>query len=595
MKLKAVRNELIEVAQGLRPADIYIKGGTVINVYSGEFLNHNIAIYQDSIAYVGEDEAAIGPDTKVIDAHGMYVSPGFIEPHAHPWVFYNPVSQTEKVLPLGTTTTVNDNLFFYLKMGAKGFKEMLFDLKELPGNFLWLVRLISQADYPGEREWFNQKDVQELLQLDDVAGTAEVTRWPLLYHGDPFLLDTVEVTKKMGKVVDGHNAGCSYEKLNSIAASGVSACHEAITTQEALNRLRLGLWTTLRNSSLRPDLSEIIKLITEGNVNTSRILMTTDGPHPGFIEKEGFVDGLVRQAVELGVPAMTALQMVTLNAATYLRLDDYIGGIAPGKRADILLLPNLVDFRPSMVIAGGEIVAKKGELKVSLPHMNWDKYRVSEPFAFSKSVLERPELYVYPHTNSNEPVPVIYFRSNVITQRKNMKLPSVNGYADLSEQEGLVYTALIDREGHRVTRGIMERFAVHLDGMASTYNTTAELLVVGRKPEAMAKAAARVHEMGGGIVIVEGDSIILEIPLPLLGMMIPDSSFKVAVDFHDKLLSAVQERGFPFHDILYTLLFLTCDFLPGLRIIPYGLYDVKTDEIVVPVTSLPMFAENRGK
>ncbi|WP_449536546.1 adenine deaminase C-terminal domain-containing protein [Ferdinandcohnia sp. Marseille-Q9671] len=581
MELKAKRSELIEVAKGNIPADLFIKGGTVINVYSGEFLKLNVAVYKDSIAYVGESEAAIGVQTKVIDAEGKYVSPGFIEAHSHPWVVYNPISITSKVVPLGTTTTVNDNLFFYLHMGASGFRNMIHDLKSLPGNFLWLVRLVSQADYPGEREWYNHEDIQGLLKLDDVVGSAEVTRWPLLYNGDPFLLDTMDFVKKIGKVSDGHTSGCSYEKLNAIVASGVTACHEAITAKEALDRLRLGMWTTLRNSSLRPDLEEVIKMITEGNVNTSRIIMTTDGPHPGFIEREGFVEGLVRQAVELGVPVMDAIQMVTINAATYLRLEDYIGGIAPGRKADILLLPNLVDFRPDLVVAGGEVVAQNGQLLASMPDIEWSKYVVREAFDFPKSILENPELYQYPHSNENEPIPVSYFRSNVITQRKDTLIPSVNGSADLSNHEGLLYAALLDRKGNWVSRAILERFAVTLDGMASTYNTTTELLVVGRHHDSMAKAATRVHEIGGGIVIVDGDEIILEIPLLLTGMMTTNPSFDKAVEYHDELLQILQDRGFPFHDILYTLLFLTCDFLPGLRLVPYGLYEVKRDEILL--------------
>lgn len=586
LKRKAKRAELIEVAQGRRPADLFIKGGTVINVYSGEFLKQNVAVYKDCIAYVGENDVLVDRNTKVIDAEGMYVSPGFIEPHAHPWVFYNPVSMTKKVLPLGTTTTVNDNLFFYLYMGAKGFKEMVNDLKNLPGNFLWLVRLVSQAEFPGEREWFNQKDVQELLQLDEVVGTAEVTRWPLLYQGDPFLMDTIEVVKKMGKVVDGHTAGCSYEKLNSIAASGVSACHEAITAKEALDRLRLGMWTTLRHSSLRPDLPEIIKIITEGQVSTSRITMTTDGPHPGFIEEEGFVDGLVRKAVALGVPAMTALQMVTINAATYLRLDDYIGGISPGKLADILLLPDLVEFRPAMVISKGKVVAEQGKLLVSTPEMDWDKYVVRKRFAFPKELLDDFNIYRYPHTAISETVPVAYFKSNVITTRKDVLLPSVDGFADISNEEGLLYASLIDRDGKWVSKAILERFALNLDGMASTYNTTTELLVIGRDPKAMAIAAKKVYDMGGGVVVVDGSEIVVEIPLPFTGMMTTDSSFETAVQYHNQLLLALQERGFPFHDILYTLLFLTCDFLPGLRLVPFGLYEVKKNDILLPAEML---------
>ncbi|MBP1156998.1 MULTISPECIES: adenine deaminase C-terminal domain-containing protein [unclassified Paenibacillus] len=586
MKSHARRVELIEVAQGRRPADLFIKGGTVINVYSGEFLPQHVAIYKDRIAYIGNSEAAIGEHTKVIHAQGKYVSPGFIEPHAHPWVVYNPISHMMKSLSLGTTTIVNDNLFFYLYMGARGFRAMLQDLRDLPGNSLWVVRLVSQAEYAEERKEFNSKDIRSLLDLEEVVGTAEVTRWPLLYKGDPFVIDSIEYAKRLGKISDGHTAGCSYEKLNSIVAAGISSCHEAITAEEALDRLRLGMWTTLRNSSLRPDFPEIMKLVTEHKVSTNRILLTTDGPHPAFIEEQGSVDGLLRSAVELGLAPMQALQMATINPATFLGLDQELGGIAPARRADVLILPNLVDFRPELVISAGRVVASEGQLLVSPPVIDWMKYVDKPAFSIERSFLQQPDLYRYPHTSSEEPVPVIYFQSNVITKKKDTELPVVNGYADLSGQSGLVMANLIDREGRWVTKGIMERFAVELDGMASTYNTTTQLLVIGRDAEAMAKAAARVHEMGGGIVIVDRGEIIVEIPLPLAGMMTTDPEFHKAVEYQELLLSELKRRGFPFHDILYTLLFLTCDFLPGLRLIPLGLYDVKAGGVIKPAAAL---------
>ncbi len=586
MKLQASRKELIEVAKGLRPADLYIEGGTVINVYSGEFLKQNVAVYKDGIAYIGEGEQSIGNSTKIINAEGKYVSPGYIESHTHPWVIYNPLSFASKVLSLGTTTTVNDNLFFFLHMGALGLKEMIKDLKQFPGTLLWLIRLISQADYPGEREWFNHKDIHSLLELDEVVGTAEITRWPLLYNADPFILDTIEFVKKLRKVVDGHNAGCSYEKFNSIAASGVNSCHEAITAKEAFDRLRLGFWTLIRNSSLRPDLTEVIKLITEGNAFTSRLILTVDGPHPAFIEEEGFVDGLLRKAVEAGVPPMQAIQMVTINPATYLRLDDYIGGIAPGRQADILLLPDLVSFRPDTVISKGQVVAVKGDLITSLPDIDWKKYLSRKPFSIPKSVLENPDLYRYPHTSAKEIIPVAFFYSTVISKREDIVLPSVNGYADLSNHEDLIQAVLIDRDGKWVTRGLIKQLASQLDGLASTFNTTTELLVMGREPKSMAMAAARVHELGGGIVLVDKEKVVLEIPLTLTGMMTTSPSFAQANDYQNLFLSAMNDRGYPFHDILYTLLFLTCDFLPGLRLIPYGLYDVQTDTILNPAVPI---------
>jgi adenine deaminase len=571
---------LIEVSQGKRPAELFIRNGTVINVYSGEYLPANVAVYRDRIAYVGHSEQAIGADTVVIEAEGKYVSPGFIETHAHPWVLYNPLSHTVKTLSLGTTTVVNDNLFFYLHMGAHGFKRMVEELREVPGNNLWVVRLVSQADYIGEREWFLPEDVRMLLDMEEVIGTAEVTRWPLLYQGDAFLIETIEYAKRLGKFSDGHTAGCSYEKLNSIVAAGISACHEAITAQEALERLRLGMWTNLRNSSLRPDLEELVQAILKGKVSTQRLLMTTDGPHPAFIEEEGFVNGLVRKAVQLGVPAIQAIQMVTVNAATFLRLDEVIGGIAPARRADILILPDLERFVPETVISGGDIVWSDGRFQASLPKMDWKQYMVRQPFGFAKSVLENPDLYRFPHSDAETPVPVIGFRSTVITKNNETLMPAKDGFADISYLEGMLNIALIDRHGKWKTNGLIEGFAKKLDGMASTYNTPTELLVIGKDPNAMSLAAQRVHEIGGGIVVVEDGRAILEIPLPIAGMMTDDPSFSKAVEYQNRLLSVLQDRGYPFHDILYTLLFLTCDFLPGLRVVPLGLYDVKNNEIL---------------
>ncbi|GAA4714489.1 adenine deaminase C-terminal domain-containing protein [Brevibacillus fulvus] len=585
MVTQATNQELIEVAQGRCPADLFIADGTVVNVYSGELLRSNIAVYKGRIAYVGDRAHAIGAETRVISAEGKFVAPGFIEPHAHPWVLYNPVSYVGKVLSLGTTTIAHDNLFFYLHMGAETFQQMVEELRQLPGNHLWLVRLISQADYPGERELFNRRDLKRLLALPEVVGTAEVTRWPMLFNSDPLLLELLEETRERGKLNDGHTSGCSYEKLNSLVAAGLTACHEAITAEEALDRLRLGLWTTLRNSSLRPDFPEVLKLITEKQVPTNRVLMTTDGPHPSFIAEHGCVNGLVRTAVQHGVPPMQAIQMATINPATYLKMDHTIGGIAPGRRADLLIFPDLAEFRPEWVICGGELAAKHGELLLPLPKIDWTRYQTREAFRLDPAVLADPDTYRYRH-NGDAPVPVIHFRSAVITQMREMDLDAAEGTVDLARHDGLLMSALIHRDGDWIARGLLEKFAVKLDGFASTYNTTTHLLVIGKDPQAMAKAALRVHEMGGGIVLVEQGEIVLEIPLPLAGMMTTDANFSTAVDAHDELLSALQKRGYPFHDILYSLLFLTCDNLPGLRLTPSGLYEVKSGRLIVPAARL---------
>jgi adenine deaminase len=571
---------LLETARGDRPADLFVRGGTIANVYSGEFYEGNVAVTAGRIAYVGEGERAAGPDTEIIDAKGMIVAPGYIEAHFHPWILYNPVSLVEGVLPLGTTTIVADNLFFFMQMGHEGFAKMAGDLRDLPLQYLWMVRLTSQAAFPGEEEMFALDNVEPLLRRDDVLGTAEVTRWPALAEGDPALISSIRKAKSLGKIVDGHTGGASESRLQPVAAAGIDADHEAITKEEVLNRLRLGIWTMLRNSSLRPDLPELLRSITENGISTQRLIMTTDGPSPEFLAEHGLVDGMLRVAVDNGVVPMQALQMVTINPATLFRIDGQVGGIGIGRRADLLLLPDLKSFRPETVISRGRVVAERGELHVPLPDVKWDSYG-SRPHFDPDLDLGDPALY--PQERSQAEVPVIHLRSAVITERKDARVRSEDDL--VVPDEGALHAALIDREGAWISRAFVSGFAPKLDGFASTYNTTTHLLVLGKRPKSIARAALRVRELEGGIVVVEGDKVTFETALPVTGMM-SGLPFAEVVELNRRLSRAVAKAGYEHHDILYTLLFLTCDFLPALRLTPLGLLDVKSSETLAAAERL---------
>ncbi|MDQ4003648.1 MAG: amidohydrolase family protein [Actinomycetota bacterium] len=574
------QRRLLEVARGEHPADLFVRGGAIANVYSGELLEGNVAVVDGHIAYVGKSEHAISSRTEVIDAGGMIVAPGYIDAHYHPWVLYNPVTVAEGILPLGTTTLVADNLFFYMQMGPERFAALADALKELPLTYLWVARLISQAVFPGEDEMFSLDKIKDLLKRDDVVGTAEITRWPALAAGDPALLAGISATKVEGKLADGHTGGASEARLGEVVAAGIDADHEAITKGEVLNRLRLGLWTMLRGSSLRRDLPELLRVVTEDGVSSHRLIMTTDGPAPEYIAEQGLLDGLLRTAVACGVPPMQALQMVTINPATFLRLDHRLGGIAVGRRADILLLPNLASFCPETVIARGGVVAEKGKLVTPLPTIDWDDYR-SRPRFSDHLKLADPGLYPLRGSGSSIDLPVIHLRSTVITAARNIQARVKEGWVDLEDQEGILHAALIDREGAWISRSLVSGFAGDLDALASTYNTTTQLLVLGKRPEAMAQAAQRVRELDGGIVVVQAGKVVYELPLPISGMM-ANLPFNEVARRNEHLSSKVADAGYEFHDILYTLLFLTCDFLPALRLMPLGLLDVKTARVLIP-------------
>lgn len=572
---------LLETARGERPAELVVRGGTVANVYSGEFLPGHVAVVGGHVAYVGNREGDIGPDTEVIDASGMFVAPGYIEAHNHPWAMYNPSSIVEAALPLGTTTLVADTLFFFMEMGVDGLEEMMDDLRGAPLDYFWVARLVSQAKLPGEREMFARDKIRRLLDRDDVIGTAEVTRWTALASGDADVLAGIAEAKARRKKSDGHTGGASEARLPALVAAGIDADHEAISKDELLHRLRFGLWTMMRHSSLRPDLPELLRAVTEDGVDTRRLIMTTDGPSAEHVAENGFVDGMLRVAVESGIEPMAALQMVTINPATWLGRDHETGGLAPGRKANIVLLPSLETFRPETVISGGKVVAKGGKLLAEPPKLRWDAYGARPTFA-SNLPLGDPDFYpprAEGKDGSEVEIPTMKYKSTVITGREDERFPVEDG--KVIAPEGMIYAALVDRGGGWVSRGLVSGFADGVEGFASTYNNTTHLLVAGREPEAMAFAASRVRDMDGGIAIVEGGEVVFEFPLTVCGMM-SRGTFEENVAANRRLSAEMKERGYLFHDIVYSLLFFTCDFLPSIRLTPLGVVEVKTGNVLSP-------------
>ena len=557
------RQHLVAVARGDAPADRLIRGARVVNVYSGEILEANVALAAGRIAYVGPRQPAAHD---ILDAAGLYLTPGWIEPHGHPWLLYNPVSMVEGILPGGTTLVFNDDLFFYLQAGPDGFARMLDALRGLPVRYRWLVRLLSQSQWNGEAAEFALDKLRPLLALPEVAGTAELTRWPEVMRGNPCVLGGIAHARALGKRADGHTAGASYEKLNAIAASGIGACHEAITAREIMDRLRIGLWTMLRHSSLRPDMPELARAITEMGADTRRLMLTVDGPAPGFIAHGGFIDEALRRIVAAGVPPVTAIRMATINPATYYHMDEEVGGIAPGRLADLVLLPDLERFRPVRVIANGVDVFHEGRLSIDLPTLDWDALGMRPRFAPATHACLQPDWQ--PPAN----LPVIEFVSNVVTRAGGF-----HPWQDGAVPEGLALAVLLDRGGRWAVPCWLRGFAPALQALATTYNTTTHLLVIGRHLPAMRRAAETVTGLGGGIATADG----WQFALPIAGMMSPEP-FAATVRAQTDLEQRTRAAGFPFGDILYALLFLTCDFLPGWRLTPRGVLDVKTGEIVAP-------------
>ena len=578
-----LRKRLIEVARGREHPDLVVTGGVLGNVYSGEWLPWNIEVADGRIAYCGPRAPSVGPQTEVHDATGNHVVPGYFEAHLHPWQIYNPRSILEVALPRGTTGMVSDNLAFFLQGGAETCRRVIDALIDQPVYLRWVVRVISQSRFPGETQLFSDEAIRTQLAWPEVAATGEITRWFDLSDGDEHLLRAVSAAKAAGKRADGHTAGASFERIGAAVAAGLSADHEAITAEEALVRLRLGLWTMIRHSSLRRDLPEIVRGLLAADVDTSRLAVTTDGSGPLHYQEHGLVDELLREAVDAGLTRMQALQLATRNPATFFGLDEEIGGLAPGRRATFLLLPE-DGFTPELVAVDGRVVARGGDLVVDLPPVDWEAAGVRPAFADAERFAD-PALYPLRGHGPERDVAVMRYESAVISRRDDRTLQVRGGVVDLREAVDCIYAALVDRAATRVARGIVAGLVTRLEGLASTYNTSGQLLVLGRDPRAMALAAREVAALRGGIAFVEDGRIAWSAELDVAGFA-TSGPFSEAVRIEAELRRRFAYAGYPFHDPLYSLLFLVCDFLPDLRLTLDGLLEVKTGRILEPAEEL---------
>jgi adenine deaminase len=414
-----------------------------------------------------------------------------------------------------------------------------------------------------EDELFGIGNIKRLLSNPLIQAIGEITRWTDIIEGNRKIKDLISFAKRLKKRVDGHTAGAKYKQLALLSEAGIESCHEAITAKEALERLRLGMYVILRESSLRQDLKELLRIVTENRVLTDRLMLTTDCSSPAFYDDFGIMDNILKIAIDMGIDPILVYRMVTINPAVYFGMDHEIGGIAPGRFADMVILTDIKDPRPEMVISKGRIIVKNGKLIDSFPIMDWNQFFTQLSFKKNNWRLDSRMLEIKTKGKLIS-FPVISLVKTVITRIEWKELKVKDGFIHLPESPKYSFICLINKEGRWISKGIIKGFG-NLQGFASSFNTASQILVIGRNPDAMAKAVNRVLEINGGIVAIEDGSIVYELPLPLGGIM-SDRSIVELASKERELKNFLVNRGYPFHDPFYTLVFLPNDFLPEVRI-----------------------------
>ena len=581
-KLWEITKELVATALGKIKADLVIKNGTLVNVYTGELVeNVNVAVKGDRIAHIGNKiDHVIGDHTEVIDAKGNYLVPGFLDGHVHiESSMLLPSEFAKAVLPHGTTAVFADPHEIANVLGLKGIKLMLEDSKDLPLKVYIAIPSCVPASFP-EFETagasIGPKEVEEVLQWENVVALAEMMNYPGVLMGDDKVHGEIQVTLKHGKVVEGHYADPELdEKLSAYIAAGITSCHESTRRIDALERARRGIWAMIREGSAWHDLEEVIKAVTERRIDTRRIILVTDDRHPEDILVEGHIDHVVRRAIQEGVDPITAIQMVTVNTAEHYKVDLDVGGIAPAKFADILIVEDLAKVKISTVIANGKVVAKDGKLVVDIKRkevpewatktMNVKRKLTPEDFVIKAPIKEG--------TVKAHVVQVI--EAKVTTKHLIEEIPVVNYELKPRIEDDIAKAAVIERHHASGDMGIglVKGFGFKEGAIASTVaHDSHNLLVAGVDEEDMAFAANKLIDVGGGMIVVRNQEILGLVELPVAGLMSTEDVETVSEKVR-KLAEGWRQIGRKMVSPFMTMALLSLSVLPELRITDQGIID----------------------
>ena len=571
---------VMNVALGKESADLVVINATLMNVYTGEFQEHcAVAVKGEWIAYVGDDpESNIGPTTEIIDARGKVLAPGLIDGHTHLDDYqYNPSEFLRYAMVGGTTTIITETIEPYPVLGYEGIVDLLAALEDQPIKIFATVP--AMASTSKMVHGISQETLERLLAREDVLGLGE-SYWQAVLMDPENFLPSFEETLKAGKQLEGHSAGAKGRKLMAYLSPGISSCHEPINAEEALARLRLGIRVMVREGGIRRDLAAISKLKDQG-IDLRGLILVTDGVLGQDLIANGYMEDVVQKAIECGFDPMEAIQMATINVAEYFRLDGIVGGIAPGKYADMILLPDPHTIQAEWVISRGRVIAREGELLVQ------PREHVFSPESLNSVHLHRdikPSDFTIPVNGDAKQVDVrvIDQVTELVTREVIASVPVQGGEIRQDVGRDILKVAAIDR---RFSPGntfvaLIKGFNLRRGAVATSGAwDTSDIIVVGENDDDMACAVNRIHRLQGGAVLCAEGRVLVEIPLPLFGLM-SDLPLPELVIRLDTLAKEMKGLGFPFDEPLRSLVTLTGAAIPFLRISEEGLIDIKSGKIL---------------
>jgi adenine deaminase len=568
---------MITVARGEEPADLLLRNAQLVNVLSGEVHPANIAIYHGRVAGFGDYQAH-----HTVDLEGRFVCPGLIDAHVHlESSMVQPAEFARAVVPRGTIAVVCDPHEIANVLGLDGVRYILDASEGLPLHvYLMAPSCVPATHMESAGAELTATDIEEILTHERVLGLAEMMNFPGVLFRVPSVLEKIRIAGD--RPVDGHAPGLSGLDLNAYIAAGIHSDHECGELEEAREKLRRGMHIFIREGTATRNLHTLLPLVTPANARLCHFC--SDDRHPATLLSEGSIDDIVRQAISWGLDPITAYQMATINTAQYFGLRN-VGAVAPGYRADLLVLDDLETVQVAQVYSVGKLAAEGGRFLPSTADLPQVPIQPSVHLDLSTLDFTIPVGEGSTHDRRARIIGII--PGQVVTEDLRLEPTIEDGRVVSDPSRDLLKMAVVER--HRGTGnvglGLVKGMGLKRGAIASSVaHDSHNIIVIGTSDAEMQACVAAVAEMGGGQVVVADGEVQVACPLPIAGLM-SDRPLEEVRDSVEAVTEAARSLGCTLPDPLMTMSFLALPVIPTLKLTDRGLVDVNRFDFV------PLFGE----
>lgn len=588
--------QMVDILMGDKEfADLVLLNGNVINVITREIYKADIAIKDKYILLVGDCHELIGPKTMAIDVEGKYLSPGFIDSHMHFESSMLTITEFSRLsIPSGTTTLIADPHEIGNALGLDGMKAMADEIDHVPNNVYLVVPALTpdSPDLETAGCEISSADMEDILNYKNIIGIGELQGFSNakhVYRNTPEIItDLIASTtyaKSRNMIVDGNAPELFGRELAAhiIATGGRCSCHETTTKAEAVEKLRQGVYLFVREGSTQKNMGECIRAVTEEGMDSRRCILASDDMVPADLESLGHMNEIIRRTIKQGISSAEAIQMATINPATYFGLE-HVGVLSPGKQADIAIIDNLEEMKVEGVILKGKIAASKGELLIELPIY---RYPPEVKNSVKLAPIEDKDLEIRAEGYNAKVRALVVIPDQNLTDKHEDTLRVQQGTVQMDIAKDMLAIACIERYGRtsNIGKAFVKGFGLRDGAFAeSVAHDTHNIIVTGTNYKDMAMAVNKIIEMGGGIAVVKGHRLIGEMRLPVGGLITDElNGHEVSKKIAELENMIIKELGCKIHSPLMHLSFLSLSTSPVWKITDKGLIDVNNFKILSPI------------